>query len=208
MRPSMRDPAEVPRRRSSLWSCVIWVWNKTSSDEWGLPQWQYLKLNSGVRREVGRRRGGRQAERKRWGDVRRNAERNSSRLGERESEVWLLQCLSTAVRGLHVWCVYMWMCTCIKALMMSVCVCTLSSANVMLPSLVGHQKPALAENQLQVRSLALSLSVRGPRWRECNHSARIPKSLTVVWGGSATTVISNWKIVRAEKHRYEDWRLC
>lgn len=93
--------------------------------------------------------------------------------------------------------------------MMSVCVCMLSSANVMLPSLVGHQKPALAENQLQVRSLALSLSVRGPRWRECNHSARIPKSLTVVGGGGvATTVISNWRIVRAEKHRYEDWRLC
>lgn len=70
---------------------------------------------------------------------------------------------------------------------MSVCVCMLSSANVMLPSLVGHQKPALAENQLQVRSLALSLSVRGPRWRECNHSARIPKSLTVVGGGLKNT---------------------
>lgn len=40
--------------------------------------------------------------------------------------------------------------------------CVLSSANAMLPFLVGLQKPALAENQLQVRSLALTLSVSWP----------------------------------------------
>lgn len=38
-------------------------------------------------------------------------------------------------------------------------VCVLSSANAMLPSPVGHQKPAVPENQLQVGLLALTLSV-------------------------------------------------
>lgn len=60
-------------------------------------------------------------------------------------------------------------------IMMRVCVCMLSSANVMLPSLVGHQKPALAENQPQVRSLAFIVSVSWPRGWGCDHSARIPK---------------------------------
>lgn len=63
-------------------------------------------------------------------------------------------------------------------------VCVLSSANATLPFLVGHQKPALAENQLQVTSLALALSVSRPRWRQYKHSARIPKRAGQWWRGA------------------------
>lgn len=101
-------------------------------------------------------------------------------------------------------CVYMWMCACIQAPIMRMCV--LSSANAMLPSPVGHQKPALAENQ-QVRSLVLTLSVSWPRWQECKDPAKIPKRAGQWWRGLVQlrypTEISNRKSVSDENDCYE-----
>lgn len=80
--------------------------------------------------------------------------------------------------------------------------CVLSSANAMLPSPVGHQKPALAENQ-QVSSLVLTLSVSWPRWQECKDPAKIPKRAGQEQRGSVQlwypTEISNRKSVTDEK---------
>lgn len=171
---SMCDPDEAPKHRSYLWSCVIWVSNKTS-DEWIVPQWQYLKLIQGVRRKAGSRKrwgGGRSEER--WEGMLKEAPADSVK---REREVWFLQCSAVTVRWLWV---HVWMCACIQAPMMTA-LCVLSSANAMLSSPLGHQNTALAENQLQVRSLALTLSVSWPRWWECSHSARIPKRAGQRW---------------------------
>lgn len=69
------------------------------------------------------------------------------------------------------------------------CVCVLSSAKAMLPDLVGHQKPALAENQRQVTSLALAWGGR----KEPPQPSRFGGG-----GGVATVQISSGEIALVE----------
>lgn len=103
-KPGMRDPDEARGHKIHLWSCVIWVRNKTTSHEWGLPQWQRRKLNLGVRREVGRRDRD-VGERSQEEEIRRSErecwkERQQTRW--KNKEVQLLQCSPVTVRRLCV----------------------------------------------------------------------------------------------------------
>lgn len=165
-------PAEVPRHRSSLWSCVIWVLNKTNSDKWGFPSGSigsYIQVWGGWQKANwrGSKPRGQSEERCEGMPTESPPDYRKQRVRCDFFRAYfcLYVCKCDSVHSYRHW---WWVCVCVSWSM-------LSSANVMLPSLVGRQKPALAENQLQVRMLAVILSLSEPKRWECSQLARIPK---------------------------------